>query len=159
MKFNFISICTYLCGVCPMYCSVSNYYGTQWVWEPFCTWILFLGTMEMHWMLASFIRNVFSPCDYRSQAMMINELSPSSSPMYFGNKYLNHAYLSSYSTLCRLLLGMKVSMCNCCGFGLFLSLDVSLWYLWWNCKILYFNWYLSWDTCCLSQSISTISFP
>ena len=37
MTFNFIYICTYLCGVFPMYCSVSNYYGTQWVWEPFCT--------------------------------------------------------------------------------------------------------------------------
>ena len=24
MKFNFISICTYLCGVCPMYCWFSN---------------------------------------------------------------------------------------------------------------------------------------
>ena len=29
-----------------------------------------LGTMEMHWMLASFIRKVFSPCDCRSQALM-----------------------------------------------------------------------------------------
>ena len=27
MKFNFISICTYLCGVCPMYCSLANYFG------------------------------------------------------------------------------------------------------------------------------------
>jgi hypothetical protein len=27
MKFNFISICTYLCGVCPIYCSVANYFG------------------------------------------------------------------------------------------------------------------------------------
>lgn len=36
MKFNFISICTYLCGVYPMYCSLSNYYGTQLVWEPYC---------------------------------------------------------------------------------------------------------------------------
>ena len=27
MKFKFISICTYLCGVCLMYCSLSNYFG------------------------------------------------------------------------------------------------------------------------------------
>ena len=27
MKFNFISMCTYLCGVCPMYCSIANYFG------------------------------------------------------------------------------------------------------------------------------------
>ena len=27
MKFKFISICTYLCGVCRMYCSLSNYFG------------------------------------------------------------------------------------------------------------------------------------
>ena len=29
MKFDFISICTYLCGVCPMYCSCSNYFGPK----------------------------------------------------------------------------------------------------------------------------------
>ena len=27
LKFNFILIGTYLCGVCPMYCSCSNYFG------------------------------------------------------------------------------------------------------------------------------------
>jgi hypothetical protein len=27
MKFNFISICTCFCGVCPLYCSLSNYFG------------------------------------------------------------------------------------------------------------------------------------
>src|SRR3954469_3274092 len=25
MKFNFISLCMYFCGVCPMYCYFSNY--------------------------------------------------------------------------------------------------------------------------------------
>ena len=106
MKFNFISICTYLCGVCPIYCSLSNYYGTQWVREPFCTWILFLGTMEMHWMLSSFIRKVFSPCDYRSQAMMINELYLLHHQcISVTSIYPMHTFL--VSTLCRLLLGMK----------------------------------------------------
>ena len=33
-----------------------------------------LGTMEIHWMLASLIRKVFSPCDYWSQALMINKI-------------------------------------------------------------------------------------
>ena len=50
-----------------------------------------------------------------------------------------HTFL--VSTLCRLLLGMKAFMCNCCGFGLFPSLGISLWYLWWKCKNLFFNWY------------------
>ena len=27
MKFKFISRCTYLCGFCLMYCSLSNYFG------------------------------------------------------------------------------------------------------------------------------------
>ena len=32
-------------------------------------------------------------------------------------------------------------MCNCCAFGLFPSLGISWWYLWWNCINLSFNWY------------------
>ena len=32
-------------------------------------------------------------------------------------------------------------ICNCCGFGLFPSLNISLWYVWWICKNLVFNWY------------------
>ena len=50
-----------------------------------------------------------------------------------------HTFL--VSTLSRLLLGMKASICNCCGFGLFTSLNISLWYVWWICKNLVFNWY------------------
>ena len=36
---------------------------------------------------------------------------------------------------------MKAFICNCCGFGLFPSLNISLWYVWWICKNLVFNWY------------------
>ena len=94
MKFNFISICTYLCGVCPMYCCFTN------SWDPMSLGtILFvnvvLGTLEMHWRLVSFTRKVLSPCVYWSQARMINEpLSTTSFQCYLGNKYLLHAYIS-----------------------------------------------------------------
>ena len=55
-----------------------------------------LGTIEMHWMLASLIMKVFSPCDYWSQYLMINKLSSSSLSMYLGNKYLPHVYFSNF---------------------------------------------------------------
>ena len=55
MKFNFISICTCFCGVCPMYCSVSNYFGPNEFWDH-CVLECVLGTLEIHWMLVSFIR-------------------------------------------------------------------------------------------------------
>ena len=51
-----------------------------------------LGTLEMQWMLVSFIRKVLSPYDIWSQAGMIEELlSTSSYHCYIGNKYLIHA--------------------------------------------------------------------
>ncbi len=52
MKFNFISICTYLCGVCPMYCSCSNYFGPNEFGYHFILEFV-LGTLEMHWKLIS----------------------------------------------------------------------------------------------------------
>ena len=52
-----------------------------------------LGTLEMQWMLVSFIRKVSSPYDNWSQVRMINELlSTTSYHCYLGNKYLIHAY-------------------------------------------------------------------
>ena len=112
-----------------------NEFGNHFVLE------FVLGTMEMHWMLASFIRKVFSPCDYWSQAFMINKI-----PIFFITNVISvtsiypmHSFL--VSTLCRLILGMKAFKCNCCGFGLFLHLV----YLYDICdefaKNLYFNWY------------------
>ena len=40
-------------------------------------------------------KEVFSPCDYKSQAMMIAIVSSSSSSMYLGNKYISHSSFSS----------------------------------------------------------------
>ena len=55
-----------------------------------------LGTLEMQWMLASFIRKVLSPYDNWSQARMIDELLSTSSYLcYLGNKYrFMHSYIS-----------------------------------------------------------------
>ena len=51
-----------------------------------------LGTLEMQWMLVSFIRKVLSPYDIWSQARMIDELlSTSSYHCYLGNKCRIHA--------------------------------------------------------------------
>ena len=59
-----------------------------------------LGTLEMQWMLVSFIRKVSSPYDNWSQARMINELSSTTSyHCYLGNKYLIHAYSYSIQSL------------------------------------------------------------
>ena len=59
-----------------------------------------LGTLEMQWMLVSFIRKVSSPYDNWSQARMINELSSTTSyHCYLGNKYLIHAYPYSIQPL------------------------------------------------------------
>ena len=45
MKFNFISICTYLCGVCPMYCSVANYFGPN----EFGNHVVLEGCFRYNW--------------------------------------------------------------------------------------------------------------
>jgi hypothetical protein len=63
MKFNFISICTYLCGVCPMYCSLSNYFGPNKFGDHFVLECV-LGTLDMHWMLVSMIRKVVPPYEF-----------------------------------------------------------------------------------------------
>ncbi len=59
-----------------------------------------LGTLEMQWMLVSFIRKVFSPNDYWIQVMMIDEfLSTTSYLCYLGNKYLIHAFFFASNLL------------------------------------------------------------
>ena len=70
MKFNFTLICTYLCGVCHMYCSCSNYFGPN----EFGYHVVFkfvLGILEMHWKFVSSTRKGLSPYAYWSQARMI----------------------------------------------------------------------------------------
>ena len=95
MKFNFISICIYLCGVCPMYSSCYNYFGPNEFGYHFVLEFV-LGTFEMHWEIVSFTRKVLSPCAYWSQAWMIMSSYLLHHQCYFGNKYLPHAYFSSF---------------------------------------------------------------
>jgi hypothetical protein len=125
MKFNFISICTYLCGVYPMYCSCLTTSDPISLGTTLCL-IFVLGTMEIHWKLVLFIMKVvWSSYNWR-QAMMIGKLiSTSSLQCYLGNKYLSHAY-TYHPTLCRLyIMAWDHSFAN-----LFLSLGIiSLRYL------------------------------
>ena len=122
MKFIFVSICTFVFGVRPMYCWFSN-----------SLFLLSLGTilfvllfqeqLEMHWTLGSLTRKVVSPCAYWSQARMINELISTF------NWYLLHPsidisvtsiiifFMHSFlaSTLCRLHHGMFfILSCDTC---------------------------------------------
>ena len=113
MKFNFISICTYLCGVCPMYCSCSNYFGPNEFGYHFVLEFV-LGTLEMHWKLVSFRRKVLSRA-YWSQTRMIVNSYLLHHQCYLGNKYLPHAYFYRFSTLCRLFHGMNLFCCNSFG--------------------------------------------
>lgn len=94
MKFKFISICTYVCGVCPMYCWFSNSLVPMSLGTILFV-LLFQEQLEMHWMLGSPIRKVLRPCDYWSQVRMIKEqLSTTSIQCCLGNKYLLHAFFS-----------------------------------------------------------------
>ena len=95
MKFNFISICTYLYGVCPMYCSCSNYFGPNEFGDHVVLEFV-LGTLEMHWKLVSLTRKVLSPCAYWIQARMIVNSYLLHHQCYLGNKYLPQAYISSF---------------------------------------------------------------
>ena len=95
MKFNFISICTYLCGVCPMYGSALTTLGPISLGTIFVLEFV-LGTLEMHWKLVSSTRKVLSPCAYWSQAWMIMSSYLLHHQCYLGNKYPPHAYFSSF---------------------------------------------------------------
>jgi len=111
MKFNFISICTYLCGVSPMYCSCSNYFGPN-EFGYLVVLEFVLGTLKMHWKLVSFTRKVVSPCAYWSQARMIMNSYPLHHQCYLGNKYLPHAYFSSFQPCVGCFHGMNFFCCN-----------------------------------------------
>ena len=79
MKFNFISICTFLCGVCPMNCSCSNYFGPNEFGYHFVLEFV-LGTLEMHWKLVSFKEGVITMC-LLEPSSDDRELLSSTSPM------------------------------------------------------------------------------
>jgi hypothetical protein len=51
MKFKFISMCTYLCGACHIYCSVSNYFGRNEFGDHIVLEYV-LGTWEIYWCLS-----------------------------------------------------------------------------------------------------------
>ena len=95
LKFNFISIGTYLCGVYPMYCSCSNYFGPKELGYHFELKFV-LGTLEMHWKLVSITRRESSSCAFLGhQAWMIMRTYLLLRQCYLGNKYLSHAYFYS----------------------------------------------------------------
>ena len=72
--------------------------------------------------------------------------------------YPMHTFL--LSTLCRLLLGMNAFICNCCGFGSFSSLNISLWYVWWICKNLSsINIICLWYLLPISKHLHYLLFP
>ena len=59
-----------------------------------------LGTLEIHWMLVSFIRKKWWSNDNLRQARMIDEiLSTTSNHCYLDNKYLLHAYICCFRPL------------------------------------------------------------
>ena len=128
MKLIFISICTYLCGVCPIYCWFSNSLVPMSLGTILFV-LLFQEQLEMHWTLGSLTRKVVSSCANWSQARMINELLPTF------NWYLPHpsndisvtsissCILFLHSTLCRLHLCMIfIPSCDTC----FLSQSISM---------------------------------
>ena len=134
MKFNFISICTYLCGVCPMYCSLSNYFrpnvfGDHIVLE--CCF-RYIGDALDAWFIHI---EVWWPNNYWNQARVIEELlSTTPYQCYLGNKYLLMHTFSSIQP-CGLHHGMNLFICkwfaSCKGLN-----ETSLLQMW-----------VSWDEC------------
>ena len=130
MKFIFVSMCTFLCEVCPMYCRFSNFLVPMSLGTILFV-LLFQEQLEMHWMLGSLTRKVVSPCAYWSQARMLNELLSTTFNWFLLHPckvnsvtnifiYFMHTFLSS--TLCRLHLGMIfIPSCDTC----FLSQSIS----------------------------------
>jgi hypothetical protein len=96
MKFKFISICTYLCGVCPMYCSFSNYFGPNVFGDHIVLECCFryIGDALDAWFIHI---EVWWPNNYWNQARVIEELlSTTPYQCYLGNKYLlMHIFFSS----------------------------------------------------------------
>jgi hypothetical protein len=89
-----------------------------------------LGTLEIQWMLVSFIRKVVSPCDNWSQARMIDELLSTTSYLcYLGNKYLIHAYSSIIQPLVGCFLAWIVYL-QMLWFLQMIFKEISLLHIW-----------------------------
>ena len=72
---------------------------------------VFLGTLEMQWMLVSSMRKVVLPHDKWSRARMFDKfLSTTSHHCYLGNKYLFHAH-----SFCILAWISKYAFCGSCN--------------------------------------------
>jgi hypothetical protein len=76
-----------------------------------------LGTLEMQWMLVSFIRKVLSPYDNWTQARMIGELLSTTSHHIIAISVTSIIFMRTFlaSQSCRLALGMIIFICKCCG--------------------------------------------
>ena len=95
MKFNFISIFTYSCGVCPMYCSFSNYFGpNEFGYHVVLDFVL--GTLEMHCKFATFKKGVISTLLIGAKLGWSWNLISYINQCHLGSKYLPHAYISSF---------------------------------------------------------------
>ena len=128
MKFNFISICIYLHGVCHTCCSFTNYS------DPISLGTILylsfvLGTLVMHWMLVSLIRKKWRPSDYWRRAMMLWQTHIYYiTPLHPGNKYLSTScILILYPTMWLSLAWIVVW--KCCGLAKLLN-ETTLLQIW-----------------------------
>ena len=94
-KFNFIPICTYLCGVCHIYCSCSNYFGPN----EF-GYHLYLNLCQVHWICIGSLSHLQGRCYHHVligfKLEWLWTLIIYITQCYLGNEYLSHAYFSSF---------------------------------------------------------------
>ena len=115
MKFNFISICTYLCGVPSMYCSLTNYLdpislGTILLECVLGTWrcigcLSHLQWKYLHHMLIGAKRGWLMKFYLLHQPNVISVIS-----------IRPHAYFSSIQPCVGCIMAWKVFICLCCSY-------------------------------------------
>ena len=95
MKFNFIPICTYLCGVFHIYCSCLTTLDPMSL-GTICTWICFRyigdaleALSHLQWRCCHHVLIVFKLEWLWTLIFYITQC-------YLGNKFLSHAYFSSF---------------------------------------------------------------
>ena len=120
MKFNFISICTYLCGVPSMYCSLTNYLdpislGTILLECVLGTWRCIgclshlqwkclhhmLFGAKLGWLINSYLL-------HQPHAISVTSIHP-------------HAYFYSIEPCVGFIMAWKVFICLCCSYCKFYS--------------------------------------
>ena len=114
MKFNFIPICTYLCGVCHIYCSCSNYFGPN----EF-GYHLYLNLCQVHWICIGSLPHLQGRCCHHVLIGFKLEwfwtLIIYITQCYLGNKYLSHAYFSSFQPCIGCFMAWVYFCCNSFG--------------------------------------------